>query len=156
MSLTNPLTVKTQMLIRRPAVDVFEAFIRPEITTKFWFTNSTGRLEAGKCVRWEWEMYGAFAEVEVMAIEPPNRILIEWDTPPQPVEWQFVPRPDGTTLVTISTWGFQGSDDEVLARALDSMGGFTFVLAGLKAFLEHDVVLNLTADHNPDAHKPKV
>jgi len=27
------------------------------------------------------------------------------------------------------------------------------VLAGLKALLEHDVVLNLVADHHPDAHK---
>ena len=27
------------------------------------------------------------------------------------------------------------------------------VLAGLKALLEHNVVLNLVADHYPDAHK---
>jgi len=33
------------------------------------------------------------------------------------------------------------------------MGGFTLVLAGLKALLEHDVELNLVADHYPDAHK---
>jgi hypothetical protein len=33
------------------------------------------------------------------------------------------------------------------------MGGFTLVLAGLKALLEHNVVLNLVADHYPDAHK---
>jgi len=26
-------------------------------------------------------------------------------------------------------------------------------MAGLKALLEHNVVLNLVADHNPDAHK---
>jgi hypothetical protein len=39
---------KTGMLIRRPAADVFEAFVNPDITTKFWFTKSSGRLEAGK------------------------------------------------------------------------------------------------------------
>lgn len=44
-------------------------------------------------------------------------------------------------------------NDEIVAQALDSMGGFTFVLAGLKAFLEHGIVLNLVADHNPDASK---
>ncbi len=147
-----PPVVKTQMLIRKPVEKVFEAFVDPAITTRFWFTKSTGRLEAGRQVRWDWEMYGAAADVHVKAVEPPRRILIEWDDPPLPVEWQFTPRADGT-LVTISTWGFTGSDDEAVAKALDSMGGFTFVLAGLKALLEHDVELNLVADHYPDAHK---
>jgi hypothetical protein len=59
-------------------------------------------------------------------------------------------RSDGTTLVTISNWGFRGSDDEVLKQVLDSMGGFSFLLAGLKALLEHNVALNLVGDHHPD------
>jgi uncharacterized protein YndB with AHSA1/START domain len=43
------------MLIRRPVSDVFEAFVNPDITTKFWFTQSSGRLEAGKQVQWDWK-----------------------------------------------------------------------------------------------------
>jgi uncharacterized protein (DUF2249 family) len=31
------------------------------------------------------------------------------------------------------------------------MGGFSLLLAGLKAFLEYGVELNLVADHDPDA-----
>jgi len=31
------------------------------------------------------------------------------------------------------------------------MGGFSTLLAGLKAFLEHGIDLNLVADHSPDA-----
>ncbi len=150
----NALIVKTQMLIRKPVEDVFEAFVDPAITTKFWFTKSTGKLEEGKEVRWEWEMYGVSAQVRVKAIEPQRRILIEWNDPPAPVEWRFKARPYGTTLVIISTWGFHGSDDEAVKQALDSMGGFSFVLAALKALLEHNVPLNLVADHYPDAHKP--
>lgn len=50
---------KTGMLIRKPVPDVFKAFINPAITTKFWFTKSSGRLEAGRQVKWEWEMYGS-------------------------------------------------------------------------------------------------
>jgi uncharacterized protein YndB with AHSA1/START domain len=153
MTFKNAPIVKTQMLIRKPAEDVFEAFVNPAITTKFWFTRSTGKLEAGKQVRWEWEMYGVSADVRVKSMERPGRILIEWNDPPLPVEWQFTPRPDGTTLVTISNWGFCGSDDEVVKQALDSMGGFSFLLAGLKALLERNVALNLVGDHYPDAHK---
>lgn len=153
MALQNPPVVKTQMLIRRPVAEVFAAFVDPAVTTKFWFTKSSGKLEPGKEVRWDWEMYGVGTQVRVKAVEQDRRILIEWDDPPCPVEWLFAPRADDTTFVTISNWGFQGSDDEVVAKALDSMGGFSFVLAGLKALLEHGVALNLVADHSPDAHK---
>ena len=48
------MIAKTEMLIRRPVAEVFEAFINPDITTKFWFTKSSGRLEAGKQIRWDW------------------------------------------------------------------------------------------------------
>jgi hypothetical protein len=33
---------------------------------------------------------------------------------------------------------------------MDSTGGFSFVIAALKAFLEHGIELNLVLDHNPD------
>ena len=54
---------KTGMLIRRPVADVFETFIDPAVTTKFWFPKSSGRLEAGKQVKWEWEMYEVSTQV---------------------------------------------------------------------------------------------
>lgn len=155
MTLQKPPIARAQMLIRRPAAEVFEAFVDPAITTKFWFTKSSGRLEPGKEIRWDWEMYGVSSQVRVKAVEPHKRILVEWSGygTPCPVEWVFAPRGDRATLVTVSNWGFAGSDDEVVQQALDSKGGFSLVLAGLKALLEHDVQLNLVADHNPDALK---
>jgi len=36
---------------------VFEALVDPAITSRFWFSTGTGRLEAGKRVEWKWEMY---------------------------------------------------------------------------------------------------
>ena len=153
MTLQNEPVVKTQMLIRKQVADVFEAFVNPAITTQFWFTKSSGRLEPGKEIRWDWEMYGVSAQVSVKEVEQNRRILIEWDDPPCPVEWLFTPRADNATLVSISNWGFSGSEDEVVAKAIDSMGGFTLVLAGLKALLEHNIVLNLVADHHPDARR---
>lgn len=152
MNLDTPPVVTAEMLIRRPAAEVFAAFVDPAITTRFWFTRSSGPLQQGRTVRWEWEMYGAATEVTVLALEPEQRILVEWDDPPTRVEWHFDARPDDTTLVRITNHGFAGSGDEVVRQALDSMGGFTFVLAGLKAWLEHGIQLNLVADHFPDAH----
>src|SRR5262245_11646718 len=103
MMAENTLAAKTDMLIRKPVLEVFEAFINPDITTKFWFTKSSGRLEAGKQVEWTWEMYGVSSNVQVKAIEPNRRILIEWDgyNGPETVEWTFTARPDNTTFVSI-------------------------------------------------------
>jgi uncharacterized protein YndB with AHSA1/START domain len=56
---------KAQMLIRKPVAQVFEALVDPSITSRFWFSKSSGRLEAGKRVRWDWEMYGHHTEVDV-------------------------------------------------------------------------------------------
>ena len=153
MELQNAPIAKAQMLIRKPVSEVFTAFVDPAVTTRFWFSRSSGKLESGKDVRWDWEMYGVSASVRVKAVDTNERILVAWGDPPRAVEWLFAPRADNTTLVSISERGFCGSDDEVVAQALDSRGGFTIVLAGLKALLEHDVVLNLVADQHPDAHK---
>jgi uncharacterized protein YndB with AHSA1/START domain len=147
MGLQTEPVARVQMLIRRPVEEVFEAFVDPAVTTRFWFTRASGRLEPGKAVTWYWDMYGVSADVSVKTVEANRRILIEW---PTAVEWTFTPRGDGTTFVNITASGFVGTDDEKVAQALDNVGGFTLTLAGCKAFLEHGIELNLVADHNPD------
>ncbi len=153
MKIEHPAAAKAEMLIRKPASEVFEAFVNPAITSKFWFTKGSGRLQAGKKFRWDWEMYGHSVEVRVKAIKEDKRILIEWGAygTPTTVEWAFTSRPDNTTFVSITNTGFSGDDDEVVKQALDSTEGFTLVLAGAKAFLEHNIILNLVADRFPDA-----
>jgi uncharacterized protein YndB with AHSA1/START domain len=145
-----PIT-KTGMLIRKPVADVFEAFINPDITTKFWFTKGSGRLEVGKQVQWDWEMYGISIPVTAKAIEPNKRIVIEWPgySSPTTVEWIFAAQRDGTTFVSITESGFTGDGDELVKHVTGSTQGFTLVLAGLKALLEHNVRLNLVADRFP-------
>jgi uncharacterized protein YndB with AHSA1/START domain len=144
-----PITAKAEMLIRRPVAEVFAAFVDPAITTRFWFTHSSGKLVEGEEVRWEWPIYGAVARVDVKAIEADRRILIEW---PTPVEWLFTARTPDTTFVSIVCSGFGGPERAVVSQALDSLAGFTLVLAGAKAWLEHGIELNLVTDHNPDGH----
>jgi len=144
-------STKTGMLIRKPAAEVFGAFINPEITTKFWFTKSSGRLEVGKRIQWDWEMYGISVPVTATAIEPNKRIVIEWPgyRNPTSVEWKFAPQADGTTFVSITEEGFTGTGDELVKQVTDSTQGFSLMLAGLKALLEHNIRLNLVADRYP-------
>jgi uncharacterized protein YndB with AHSA1/START domain len=155
MEITQTPIAKAEMLIRRPFEKVFEAFIDPSITSKFWFTKGSRRLEEGKQVQWDWEMYGTSTKVDVKKIEPNKRILIEWDgySGRTSVEWLFNARSDNETFVTVSEFGWTGNGDELVKYALNSTGGFTFMISGLKAFLEHNIILNLTADHAPDKIK---
>jgi uncharacterized protein YndB with AHSA1/START domain len=155
LQLTHAPLAKTGMLIRKPVADVFEAFIDPRITTKFWFTKSSGRLEPGKRVKWEWEMYQASTQVAVITIEPNKRIVIEWDgySGRTSVEWKFAPQAGGATFVSITESGWTGNGDELVEYATNSTQGFTWTLAGLKALLEYNVRLNLVADRFPKGPK---
>jgi uncharacterized protein YndB with AHSA1/START domain len=152
MEIQHGPTAKAEMLIRRPVAEVFEAFVDPAITSKFWFTQGSGPLETGKRVRWDWEMYGVSSQVDVKAIEENQRILIEWSGygTPTTVEWIFTPRAENETFVTVTNTGFSGDGDQVVKQAIESTEGFALVLSGLKALFEHDIVLNLVADRHPD------
>jgi hypothetical protein len=68
---------------------------------------------------------------------------------PTTVEWTFAPQKDGTTFVGITEAGFTGDGDELVKQVADSIQGFSLVLAGLKALLEHDIRLNLVPDRYP-------
>lgn len=152
MEIENIPSAKAEMLIRKPVAEVFEAFVEPAITTKFWFTRSSGRLEPDKQIQWVWEMFNASAQVSVKAIEQNKRILIEWwsnNTPATTVEWIFTQRADDTTFVSITNTGFSGDPYEIVKQAVGSTEGFTLLLCGLKAFLEHGILLNLVADRFP-------
>ena len=152
LQLTQVPTTQTGLLIRKPAEEVFEAFVDPAVTTQFWFTHGSGRLEVGREVEWRWEMYDIAVPVTATVIEPPTRIVLQWPSykGPTSVEWQFKPQPNGTTFVSITETGFTGDGDALVQQVTDSTQGFTLVLAGLKAFLEHGVRLNLVADRYPE------
>ena len=150
--LSQPPVARSEMLIRKPVSEVFAAFVDPAITSRFWFTQGSGPSTPGARVQWDWEMYGFSTQAAVLDIIDNERILVEWFAGEQPttIEWRFTARADGTTFVSITNAGFQGTGDERVAQALGSAEGFTFVLAGAKALLEHGIELNFVADRFPD------
>lgn len=142
---------KTEMMIRKPVQEVFESFINPDITTKFWFTKSSGRLEEGVAVSWSWEMYNLTVPVTVNEINPNKGIRIVWGEGKQKssVEWEFKPIGQSKTFVTITNYDFQVTGDELLSLIRDSTAGFTFLISGAKAWLEYGIELNLVGDKFP-------
>jgi uncharacterized protein YndB with AHSA1/START domain len=142
---------EAQMLIRKPVSEVFRAFIDPEVTKHFWFTKGSDKLEVGKTVTWEWEMYNFSTKVVAKEIIDNQKITVDWFTSEKAttVDFDFKTLSDGSTFVSITHYGFEKTGDELLEAIKDSTGGFTIVLAGLKAYLEHNINLNLILDKFP-------
>lgn len=143
------LTVTAGMLIRRPLDQVREAFVDPAVTTKFWFTQSTGRLQPGSLVTWTWAMYGAGTRVRTETVDR-DRILIVWDLDSEPteVEWRFSER-GGHTFVEVENRGIPAGE---AVKAMDSSGGFALVLGAAKIWLEHGIDPRFILDRHPDHH----
>lgn len=147
MTLMKSPVARATMLIRRPVEEVFNAFVDPTVTTRFWFSRSSGQLAPGKTVTWYWDQYGVSGEVTVTALEKNQRIAIEW---PTPVEMTFTSRANELTFVSVIASGFTGTDDEKVSQALDSTEGFNLVLSACKVFLEHGIDSRIIPDKNPD------
>ncbi len=138
-----------QMLIRRPVAEVFNAFIDPAITTHFWFTKSSGKLEVGKEVTWQWEMYNVASPVVAREILANEKITIDWGEPATTVDFNFKKIDEHSTLLSIRHYNFNKEGEDLIAAIRDSTGGFTTVVDGLKAYLEHGIHLNLIGDKFP-------
>jgi uncharacterized protein YndB with AHSA1/START domain len=141
------------MLIRSTPGDVFQALVDPAITSKFWFTKSTGTVVEDAELTWMWEMYGLSSTVTVQQVEESRLVRFTWSgyNPERPttVEFRLTPWKDNTTYVVVTETGFTGDGDTVVRYATDSTGGFTFVLSALKALLEHGIVLGVVRDAHP-------
>lgn len=152
METTNNHYAEAAMLIRKPVPEVFNAFVDPEVTTKIWFTKSSGKLEAGKHIDWTWEMFNHTVSVKVLELVSNEKIVIQWGADPEAiVTWTFRPSGEAHTFVSIVNRGFKGNSEELISQIRDATGGFSWVLAGLKAYLEYEIELNLIADRYPKA-----
>lgn len=151
MKTENNKFAKAEMLIRKPVSEVFQAFIDPEITSKFWFTKGSGKLQQDTKTEWTWEMYGFSLTVTTHVLQENKKIVVEWGNPEEStlVEWVFTPLNEGETFVSITNSGFKGDSDKIIDQVRNSTEGFTLVLAGAKAYLEHKLQLNLVLDRFP-------
>lgn len=149
---TNNMTAKAATRVRRPPAEVFAAFADAEKMSKFWFTRRDDRLAEGEASTWYLgSSEDAFAfDVQVTELREPDLIAIEWKGPDgntTEVRWNFEATDDNETILKVEESGFTGTDDAIVARALDSTGGFNQVVIAAKALIEHNVAINVVADH---------
>lgn len=154
MTTETPPVASSEMLIRKPVADVFEAMVNPVITSKFWFTKGSARLEAGKEVEWEWGQFGVGATITVTEVEQNRRIVFQWPADEEgtflrTVEITFEAKTDETTFIHVEEKGFDEQDDNLAKIIAGQTEGWALVLSGMKAWLEYGINLNLIADHKP-------
>lgn len=142
---------KAAMLIRKPVAEVYEAMVNPAITSKFWYTKGNERLDSGKDVKWEWEMYNVSAELCAHDIQKNKFIGFNWPSQGGTtlVEWTFSAKDNNSTYLSITEKGWDAADKNLPGYLVGQTEGWTIVLAALKAFLEFNIVLPLVADGMP-------
>ena len=147
----NPYEATAEMAIRKPIEDVFQSFIDPSITSKFWFSAGSALVEEGSRIEWHWSWYNLVVPVQVLRVVNNESILVEWGEGKDlsKAEWTFQAINSNRTFIRIRNFDFLGEGDQLVNQVTDSTGGFTMVLAGCKAYLEHGIQLNLVEDKFP-------
>lgn len=143
------VVIETQMLIRKPVAEVFNAFIEPEITSKFWFTSSTGHLIENRTVDWYWEKYEVTTSVYIEQLINNELIQIIWGEPKSTVDFIFEKITEQETYLRIRNYDISLDGSALVAFAIEQTAGFTTVLDGCKAYLEYGAQLNLVNDKFP-------
>lgn len=143
------VVIETQMLIRKPVAEVFNAFIEPEITSKFWFTSSTGHLIENRTVDWYWEKYEITTSVYIEQLINNELIQIIWGEPKSTVDFIFEKITEQETYLHIRNYDISLDGSALVAFAIEQTAGFTTVLDGCKAYLEYGAQLNLVNDKFP-------
>lgn len=139
----NELEIKAALQISKPAHEVFEAIVDPEKMSNYFISKSTGRMEGGKELFWEFPEFDEQFPVRVDKIEKDNYISYYWDDvdgKPLLVEMKLIPQKNGSTLVRISEKS-RKNDDAGIEWLQRNTEGWANFLTCLKAWTEHKINL---------------
>ncbi len=130
----------TQMKIQKPAHEIFEAFVDPEMIGNFWFSSSSERWEEGKTVTLRYEEYDAQGEIHIVEIQDQKKIVFEW-AGNHKVTISFIQEENGSTIVGVKEEGFDENDENVINELVDNKEGWVYMLTCLKGYMEYGVNL---------------
>ncbi|MGB5287770.1 MAG: SRPBCC domain-containing protein [Ignavibacteriaceae bacterium] len=125
--------------IQKPIEEVFEGIVNPEKMTKYFISESSGRLETGKEVIWKFPEFEDKFPIKEIKIENTSTISFVWD-PETIVKITLEKLPDDSTIVRVNENGKE-LDEANLKWALENSGGWANFLACMKAYLEYGIQL---------------
>lgn len=140
------LTAKASIQILKPIDGVFDAIVNPDHLTKYFISNSSGPILAGKELTWEFGDFPGPFPVKVVEVQTNELISFVWD-PETQVDIRLKANGPDKTIVNISE-GAKELNDENLQWLISNTGGWSNFLDCLKAYLEHGIRLrNGAFDH---------
>jgi uncharacterized protein YndB with AHSA1/START domain len=125
--------------IQKPIEEVFEGIVNPQKMTKYFISESSGRLESGKEVIWKFPEFPDKFPVTEIKIEDHHLISFVWD-PETVITITLESLADKSTLVSVIENGKDLNEDN-LKWVISNAGGWSNFLACLKAYLEYDIQL---------------
>lgn len=134
------MKTQTKMEIRRPAKEVFDAFVNPAKIKNFWFSSSSERWEEGKTITLRYDEYDAEGTIHILALTEYHEIVYEWgreDGEPHTVTITFQETDSDTTVVEVTEDGFDQNDPDLIDKLVDNKGGWVYALTCLKGYLEY-------------------
>jgi len=137
------LEIKAALKIQKPVHEVFEAIVDPSKMSNYFISKSTGRMEEGKTLTWQFPEFDMKFPVNIGAIEKDKYISFRWndieDGRERTVEIDLKQMDDGT-FVTI-TEKERDNDKKGIEWLKGNTQGWANFLACLKAYLEYGINL---------------
>ena len=116
-----------------------DLILNPEIITKYFISESTGQLETGKEVIWQFPEFEEKFPVKEIKIDKYKSVSFVWD-PDTVVIITLNSMQDKSTVVRVNENGKEINEVN-LKWALNNSGGWANFITCMKAYLEYGVQL---------------
>lgn len=133
------LVAKASIQVQKPIADVFEAIINPEKMTKYFISESSGKLETGKELHWKFPEFPDTCTIQEIKIETNRLISFVWDKGTI-VNILLEAQEDQSTVVKVTEDG-KAYTEENLKWVIGNTEGWANFLACMKAYLEYGIQL---------------
>lgn len=137
-----PLEIKTALQIQKPVNEVFEAIVDPVKMSNYFISKSSGKMEEGRQLKWQFPEFDLEFPVRVGKIEINKYISFYWENDGIEllVEMTLTDKDHSSTVVTI-TEKSRNNDEAGIRWLAGNTAGWANFLACLKAFLEYGINL---------------
>lgn len=136
------IQINVAIQIQKPADEVFEAIVNPALMSNYFISKSSGKMEEGKSLIWNFPEFDADAPVKVGKIIANELITFYWEINGVDVEVTMLleQTQDGSTVVRITEKEMDNNDAGINWLKGNTEGWANF-LACLKAYLEYGINL---------------
>ena len=136
------LEIKAALKVLKPLHTVFEGIVDPEKMANYFISKSTGRMEEGKTLTWQFPEFDMSFPVRISKIETDRFISFYWDDldgNSTLVEISLQPM-DEATFVSVTEKSRDHNEAGIKWLKQNTEGWANF-LACLKAYLEYGINL---------------